>query len=100
MEETLQEKEKEEVMTNIIDLFSDTDEKTESNEEKAKNNVIETLQNAMTDAKNHNAVNCAVILITDDDQIIYSHTNHYRIYTLIGAFEFLKNIILNPGKKR
>jgi hypothetical protein len=74
------------VTKKVTSLFRDYDAE-------ANGTVINILKDAVKDAEEGNVINCAIILIDKDDTITYSYANNARKYTLIGAFEFLKNLI-------
>ena len=56
--------------------------------------VIESLEIALEEAKKDNVVNCSIILLHKDSSITYSYSNHYLRFTMVGALEYLKTLII------
>ena len=56
--------------------------------------VIESLERALEEAKKDNVVNCSIILLHKDSSITYSYSNHYLRFTMVGALEYLKSLII------
>ena len=71
----------------IVDLYP-----TEEN--LCNKDVIESLDRALEEAKNGDVVNCSIILLHKDSSITYSYSNHYLRFTMVGALEYLKSLII------
>ena len=71
----------------IVDLYP-------TEEGLCNKDVIESLERALEEAKKDNVVNCSIILLHKDSSITYSYSNHYLRFTMVGALEYLKTLII------
>lgn len=77
-------------LNNVSDIFGD---------DILKEQINKTLKDAIVDSNKSKIINCMIILVDENDEVIYSYSNLNKHVTMIGALEILKGEFNNETKK-